>query len=662
MPFDLSTAKPVGEGGFDLSTAQPVEDDAPPATTLERAGAVAGGVNEGVMRTIMQMGPDAIANVLNLAKVIGGMGVAGAQTVAGKPVDIPEFLQVQDEDRAPFGDALVNAANKLPGRPASNPRPDDQVSRYLNVAGQGIGGALVSPATGAKFLPSAVAGITGSTAGQFAAEQGASNEVQVLAGLAGGVAPSVARIGIAEGARRLARGGEEGRQRVAQNIQTFEDAGTKPSIGQATESRVARATESLLTRAPGGAGRMADRAEAQGQEIGANIETLATKLSPKASGEQAGRAIQRGITGDDGFVAAFKKKQETLYDELDTHIAKDMPVKVGKTSAALQDLNQDIKGAPAISEFFKNAKIKGIEGALKADTKNGATLPYEAIKKLRTLVGREMADSSIMSDVPRSKWKALYAALSGDLESAATGAGPKATAAFNRANNFTRAGMKRLEVLDSVVDKAGGPEAVFRAATSGAKEGATTLRAVMQSLPDKAKKTLSAGVLRRMGRATSGRQDDLGEKFSTETFLTNWNAMSPQAKAVLFDRYGKGFRQDMDSVAKVASNLREGSAVFRNPSGTSQAAAQTGAVVAFVTALATGSPGTAAVVAGGIGGANLSARIMTNPAAVAWLAKTTKAPRSALPALINQAAQSNDPDLRELAALMKKRRDGERNN
>jgi hypothetical protein len=184
----------------------------------------------------------------------------------------------------------------------------------------------------------------------------------------------------------------------------------------------------------------------------------------------------------------------------------------------------------------------------------------------------------------------------------------------------------------------------------------------MQSLPDSARKTLSASVLRRMGRATSGRQDDLGEKFSTETFLTNWNAMSPQAKAVLFDRYGPAFRADMDSIAKVASNLRDGSAVFRNPSGTSQAAAQTGAVVAFVTALATGSPGTAAAVAGGVGGANLAARIMTNPKAVAWLAKTTKAPRSALPALINQAAQSNDPDLRELAELLKKREQDQRQN
>jgi hypothetical protein len=52
-------------------------------------------------------------------------------------------------------------------------------------------------------------------------------------------------------------------------------------------------------------------------------------------------------------------------------------------------------------------------------------IPYEALKKLRTLVGNEMADSGFASDVPRSKWKPLYAALSKDMAAAAQGAGPE---------------------------------------------------------------------------------------------------------------------------------------------------------------------------------------------------------------------------------------------
>ena len=52
-------------------------------------------------------------------------------------------------------------------------------------------------------------------------------------------------------------------------------------------------------------------------------------------------------------------------------------------------------------------------------------LPYEAVKKLRTLVGAELENPSIVSDVPRSKWKAVYAALSDDLKNAATPLDPK---------------------------------------------------------------------------------------------------------------------------------------------------------------------------------------------------------------------------------------------
>ena len=69
-----------------------------------------------------------------------------------------------------------------------------------------------------------------------------------------------------------------------------------------------------------------------------------------------------------------------------------------------------------------------------------------------------------------------------------------------------------------------------RSATSGTREGATTLRAVLQSLPEDGQKQVAAAVIRRMGRANPSAQDDLGEAFSSERFLTMWNSMAPEAK------------------------------------------------------------------------------------------------------------------------------------
>lgn len=692
-----------------------------------------------------------------------GALVKGASSLVAMPSDvIVRLLNAAGiTDWTPAADQINSAVDSVtPEARNSTERVTNSVVQALGGAAGGVGLGRAAVGTAANVLAAnpgmqAAGAVGGGGASQIAAESGAGPVGQTVAGLAGGVAGSAGVSGLAAATRGAFRGGEAGRQRMAENIKAFEDAGTTASVGQATERRSMQAAESLMSKTPGSAGRMAGKAEAQAVELGAGVEKQAGQLASKTSAEQAGRAIERGVRGEGGFVEQFKAKQAELYNELDPHVQPQTPVELKNTTEALAQLNAAIPGAPNVSKFFQNSKMKGIEDALQKDLSQptdaskalddamnklealqqsrdsaaqqargfrdfakdqagrakqffpvkgmpripgrqsnfpdraaeargaatdatsvaqarsmeagdiyktlgelqsavaalGGKLPYEAIKKLRTLVGNEMADSTILSDVPRSKWKALYAALSTDIEGAATVAGPKATAAWNRANNFTRAGMRRLEAIDHVIEKNGGPEAVFAAATSGTKEGATTLRAVMQSLPGDAQKTVSATVLRRLGRATPGRQNDLGEKFSTETFLTNWNSMSPAAKAVLFDRYGEKFRQNMDQIAKVASNLRDGSQVFRNSSGTGPATAQMSAVIGFVAALASGSLETAGLIAGGVASANLSARLMTNPRFVKWLATSTKAPAGTAPALLNQLAQDKDPDIQEFVAL-----------
>jgi hypothetical protein len=694
-------SSPVDEGADPYAAFSSRVDQkqaAPPATAMDRVNAFAGGVNRGAAATV-GLPVDTVANVRDLGKALAGSIYAVFTDKDGQPiptkngvkmfdvdengklvpsstqpsVDIPQWLQIRPRDQD-FGSGeniakhLDTISNAVFGSDATTiPRPDDKASRYIYAGGAGLPAAALAPGAGpvgplsaaARFTPSAVAGVAGSEAGQFAAEQGAPAPVQQAAGLLGAVAPSAARVAIAEGSRRLLRGGgEQARQKVAQNIQDFENAGAgTPSVGQAAESRIARSTESLLAKTPGASGRMAEKAETLAGNLGSNIERLATQLAPKASGEQAGRAITKGISGEGGFIEKFKQISTKNYDALDAHVKKDAPFALPKTAAALDELTKPIAGAEKTSKFFVNSTIRSIKDAMDADLKAGNnTIPYEAVKKIRSIVGENLADAPFAGDVPRSQWKKLYAALSDDLETNARGAGQKAQDALTRANTYHAAGMKRLDVLSTVIDKNGGPEAVFRAATSGAKEGATTLRSVMQSLPADAQKTLSASVLRRLGRAKAGSQDDLGEKFSTETFLTNWNTMSPQAKAALFDRYGAGFRHDMDAVAKVTANLRDGSAVFRNPSGTGQSLAQSTLAATAILSVLNGNFGVAGAIGGGVAAANGAARFMTNANVVKWLAKSTKAPVSALPALLNQAAQSHDADLREIARLVKEAR------
>jgi len=279
-------------------------------------------------------------------------------------------------------------------------------------------------------------------------------------------------------------------------------------------------------------------------------------------------------------------------------------------------------------------------------------LPYEAVKKLRTLVGEQVADAGLASDVPRSKWKALYGALSSDLKEAAVAQGPEAQQAWNRANTYYRAGQARIDQLARVVDKNGGPEAVFNAATSGTKDGATTLRATMQSLKPDEQKVLASVMVRRLGKANPGQQNASGDEFNLNTYLTNWNKLSPDARNALFSRFGPDFAESMDGLASVADTARKAARIGANPSGTAQAGAQIGAWTAFLGSLAHGNLGAATAIGGTMGSANLVARLMTNPRFVTYLAQQSKSatPQAAnIGQLVNMANNADDPDLKAAA-------------
>ena len=499
--------------------------------------------------------------------------------------------------------------------------------------------------------------VGGETAGNVAEYAGAGPTGQMAARLGGAMVPSVAISAGAAGVRGAFRGGDAGRQQVASTIDDFSRVGTAPTVAQATQGRVARAAESGLSRAPGSAGVMTRTAEQQADDVAMAIEQKASQLAGKTSAVKAGRVIEEKIRGS--FLAGFRSKQKQLYDNLDNWINPTTRVVVKNTSDTLDDMTRIIPGAEATSGRMVNQSLKNIADDFAKDAAD-EKLPFEALKQLRTRVGEKLSTVNLTDDVSKAEWKRLYGALSKDMEAAAA-ANPAAKAAFQRANSYTSAGHARLDAIENVIKRKGGPEKIFAAATSGTKEGATTLRSVMQSLDTEGQKVVSATVLRRMGLARPSGQNELGNLFSTETFLTNWNQLSKEAKRTLFDRYGKGFSNDMDAVARFAANLREGSKVFINPSGTAQATAQYTTAGAFAVSVLTGNVPVASAIAGGVVGTNRLAALMTNPDFVRWLAVSTKMPTAALPAQINllaqQAAKNNDDDLSFAAALLQESHD-----
>ena len=607
------------------------------------------------------------AILANVPASVMNLGLAGADKVAeqfGGNVDyrFPEQNQ-----------AISNYLTQI-GVPTPETRGEEVVgaiSRAMAGGGSIAGTAAKIPGAISTRLASnpslqIISGGTGAIASETAKELGLGPVGQTVAGVVGGGAPSVIKPAFQGAVRTAFRGGEPGRQQVAETIADFNRVGTTPTVGQATQGRVARATESGLSRTPGASGRIVATAEQQADDVAARLEQRARQLAGKTSAERAGRVIEAKIKGDSGFIAVFQNKQKQLYDALDNWITPTSKVSVANTSNTLRTMTSIIKGAEATSRRLVNPRLKEIADDFAQDAADG-NLPFRALKELRTLIGQKLSNVSLVDDVPRAQWKRLYGALSKDLEAAARATNnPKAIQAWTRANNFTRAGHKRIEFIEGVLRRKGGPEKIFAAATSGTKEGATVLRSVMQSLDREGQRIVTATVLRRLGLAKAGVQGELGDRFSTETFLTNWNLLSREAKRTLFDRYGPTFRQDMNAVAKFAANLREGSQVFRNPSGTGQAAAQYTTVGAFVISVMSGNFVTAGAIVAGVTGANRIAAGMTNPNFVRWLARSTKMPAGAIPAQINilaqQARNLGDEDLAWIAALLEEEIQNNQNN
>ena len=636
------------------------------------------------------LGRDVVEGATALPTAIANIPAAGANLTrwAGdKALGIPP-----SSPSVGYVDPYSEGMTKL-GAPQPNTTGERLAGDAIKAA-SGAGSQIKLGQQGANILGSKLAkllaanpgvqtagAVTGGLAGGGARELGANPIVQFLASLVGGAAP-VGVANIPNATKAILRGGASP-QKIADNIANFKAAGSFPSIGQATEGRAARALETGLSKVPGGAGVMQKAAEKQAGDIGGAIENIASGLSGRTDPTITGRAIEKGVT--ESFIPEARKTQTKLYNELDSFLPPQKEISIGNFTKAMGKLNEPIKGAENLSktQLFLNNTIKEIQSGLEKDLGGEpakpsvildamgkplvtpavppkTTMPYSAIKQLRTRIGEKIEQYDLSPEISKTELKRLYGALSEDMKSAAKAAGPKAEAAFDRANKYTKTLHNRIDILQGVLDKKGGYENVFKQAMANTSEGATTLNAVMKALPPEGKKAFTSTVLRRMGRANLGDQNDIGDVFSTEKFLTNWNKLDSRAKTALFGNQSKQFNDDIQKISKVASNLRDGSKVFKNPSGTASQGtllAAGGELGTGIMAAITGQPLVLGTAIAAMAVPNIAARAVTNPNFVHWLAQNSTKPASAYPVALNQlaqiASQKDDSDLKDIVDELK---------
>ena len=633
-----ATASNGAEGSWDEAEPKSLGKRA-----LDKASAVASGFNRGyVSRAGLPFNPvDAMANVVDLGKAAVG---APYTAITG---DTPDILQIRPRGEiVGSGEWIVNQARKAKlGRMALDaPNPDDQ-GGFAQVMGAGAGGGVGAGASGKQEAINALMGAASAGSSKAVGDLTGNNELAIAAGML----PQAAAMAANAGAQRAVRGGEKGRREMAQRIQDLKESGIEnPSLGLASGNRMIQGTENILASTPGAAGIMDRSRQALQAGITSKVDEAASAAAPNIGVREAGTAVQSGLKS---FQQDWKTKQNALWnDGLGRVIPSQHPANVERTTNALSDLNAGIPNAPALSQWFTNSKIKALEAALNSDVsqkraytpsqlraaleKNPQTaaelsalldegkLPFQAVKQFRTLVGNEISDSNMLSEISRSKWNPLYGALSQDIRDTASAVGPEATNAFNRANNYTRAGAQRLEKVAPFADAAT-PEKAYAALVSAAKENTSTLQAVKKSLPEDARGTLAGTIIERLGKATPGRQNEEGTAWSPDTFLTNWNKLSPASQKELFSGFknSEQVAEQVAAVAKASAMLRDSAKIWANPSGTAPALSARTTIGGLALGVATGNWPVAAAAGAGIAGANLLARGVTNKGIVDYMAR-----------------------------------------
>ncbi len=606
-------------------------DSLPPPAPEETAGRVAGlGA-----RALLKGGADLVGTAYQGARAMSNLGAPGslpeASTGPYKP-QLSDFVHPERWQQAAeyFAEKGANAAGL--------PTPATAGERIASRAVEALPSAALTPETPILGALSAAAG---GAASQGVKEAGGGVGLQTVAGLAAGAVPAVAG-SVVNAARGVG---------VAAPAQAAIDeaaaSGTTLTAGQATGSRVLNWAQNAVGGLPGGGGVVERNAAAQRAGLSDKLDDIVSNLSggqtPTAT--TAGEAVQ---AGGKNAIAQLRADDNTAYGAVDSLVPETTGIDVSKTNNVLKALTTPTPGAEATTGALISPKLKELAANLEADVKaGGGTLPYNAARAAKSALGEQIDWSPFPTDPANGQLKQVYNALRDDINTGASQVSPEAAAAVKTADAQYTEGREKLSALQKIIgNDTKAPEAVFNAALNGTNQngGATIVNRALEAMNPEQKSLFGAAILKRMGTASPGQQGAEGGAFSADQFLTNWNKMNPEAKSAIFDSLPGGYRKNLDAFASTVDRIKQSGTVLANPSGTAGKLSHQALMADLISAvpMAFVAPLVAVgQVAAGLGiaaGANIGARVLTNPAAVRWLAQSTKVPGMGA-AVANQAQE-----------------------
>lgn len=343
----------------------------------------------------------------------------------------------------------------------------------------------------------------------------------------------------------------------------------------------------------------------------------------------------------------WRDKASTLEESAIAAIVRDEAGHIaGQTGVSAQPTNtlrtlQGIRSrytGPASAEARRNPFIEQMATALEQDASSGA-LRFTDLRNWRTDVRRMRSDPDMLTSIGEAELGRIEYALTQDIYAAAREiGGDSALHRLRRADQFYRAGAQRIEqalrALDperrGALNGAAAYDRIISLAREGTRQNSRELQSVRNSLPDDLWRELQATTVDRLGRVRRGSPAAMEpDAFSIENFVSNYSALSPEGRRILFGGAGREtLVADLNRLVTVAGYLKQVRG-FANTSNTATHGQYIGTLTAAggaVTALATGSFLPLMLFVGGAGALRLTGHMLTNPQFVRLLTSASKQP------------------------------------
>lgn len=377
---------------------------------------------------------------------------------------------------------------------------------------------------------------------------------------------------------------------------------------------VARAMTTGTRASPISVAPVVNAAEAQQQQFGAAVQRTARREGKVVDTQLAGETVRKGAQD---YIERSRQLGNRLYERAFKQARGVRAIKPTATLAAAQDALAMMRQNPAAT----TGDISGLENFI-AGIEGGVSI--QGLRNARTKLSESVYGGVLRSTSEQAMWKGILNNVADDID-----AGLRSVGRDDAANTFRAADKlwrERIEVIDQtlapIIGKDGlkGGEQVLSAIESmarGQSGGNVRLSRLLSTLSPEEAGSVRATLIDRLGRATPGAQDAQGETFSAARFLTNWNRMTPQARATMFG--DKATRDALNDLAVIAEGTKRGQSM----ANTSNTAVGIGANVAVGVGGIVTNP---ALTLLGAGSAYLTGKLMASPRFARLLAKTAKMP------------------------------------